>query len=136
GGLGLVRPRAGVPGPLGPRLDATLRGYRGRVPESARRVTWYGRSWELCRERIGRFWSGEAAIVHPPVEIERFRVGEPEEFFLIVSEVVRHKRLPLALEAATRAGKRVVVVGDGPELRALRASYRDGHEFLRSVGAA
>ena len=127
------RALAEVPRPLRPVLDATLRRVRRRDLEIARRVTRYVANSELCRERIERFWSREAAIVHPPVEIERFRVGEPEDFFLIVSEVVRHKRLPLALEAATRAGKRVVVVGDGPDLRELRARYGESHDFLGRV---
>jgi glycosyltransferase involved in cell wall biosynthesis len=51
----------------------------------------------------------------------------------VVSEIVRHKRIPVALDAAKRAGKRVVVVGDGPELGDLRARYAGTHEFLGRV---
>jgi glycosyltransferase involved in cell wall biosynthesis len=125
-----------LPRPLRPLLDATLGRIRRRDLEIARGVTRYVANSRLCQERIRRFWDRDAAVVHPPVEVERFAPGEPEDFFLTVGEVTRHKRLPVALDAASRAGKRVVVVGDGPELARLRARYGGAHEFLGRVSDA
>ena len=118
-----------LPPALRPFLDATLNGLRRRDLRIARRVTHYLANSRLSQERILRFWNREAPIVHPPVEVERFSSAEPEDFFLVVSEVVRHKRIPFALEAVRRANKRVVVVGDGPDLARLRAKYAGIHEF-------
>jgi glycosyltransferase involved in cell wall biosynthesis len=114
---------------LRPFVDATLNGIRQRDIRIARRVTHYVANSRLCQERILRFWKREAPVVHPPVEVERFSRAEPEDFFLIVSEVIRHKRIPFALEAARRAKRKVVVVGDGPDLPRLRAEYAGIHEF-------
>jgi glycosyltransferase involved in cell wall biosynthesis len=122
-----------VPRVLWPALSVTLRAIRRRDVRIARGVTRYVANSRFCQERIRRFWDRDAAIVHPPVEIERFSPGEPEDFFLMVGEVVRHKRLPLALDAAKRAGRRVVVVGDGPDLPRLRDRYGGTHEFLGRV---
>jgi glycosyltransferase involved in cell wall biosynthesis len=118
-----------VPAALRPALGLTLRGIRRRDLRIAARVDRYVANSSFCRERIRRFWNREAAVVHPPVEVERFAPGEPEDFFLFVGEIVRHKRLPLALEAAERAGVRMVVVGDGPERAELSARYAGRHEF-------
>ena len=118
-----------LPRPLRPALDLTLRRIRRRDLEIARQVTRYVANSRLCQERIARFWDREAPIVYPPVEVERFSPGVPEDFLLMVTEVVRHKRLPLALDAARRAGKRVVVVGDGPELPRLRVEYSGVADF-------
>ena len=115
--------------PLRPALDLTLRAIRRRDVRIARRLTRYVANSKLCQERIRRYWDREAKVVHPPVEIERFSPGEPEDFFLVVSELVRHKRIAAALDAAGRARRRVVVVGEGPELDSLRARYGDAHEF-------
>ena len=122
-----------VPRALRPPLAATLRHIRRRDVEIARRVTRYVANSRICQERIRRFWNRDAAVVHPPVDVERFSVGEPEDFFLVVGEVTLHKRMSLALEAAARAGKRVVVVGDGPDLPHLRARYDGTHEFRGRV---
>lgn len=123
------RALAEVPLPARPPLAATLVRIRRRDLEVARTVTRYVANSRICQERIRRFWERDANVVHPPVEVERFAAGEPEDFFLTVGEVTRHKRLHVALEAARRANRRVVVVGDGPELPALRARYEGVHEF-------
>jgi glycosyltransferase involved in cell wall biosynthesis len=47
----------------------------------------------------------------------------------MVSEIVRHKRLEVALEAARRAGVPIRVVGSGPDHAALSRDYPEA-EFL------
>ncbi len=86
----------------------------------------------LTRERIARFYGREAEVVHPPVETHRFAPGQPGEKLLIVSEIVRHKRLQIALEAARRARAPIQVVGSGPDHAALSAAYPEA-EFLGRV---
>lgn len=118
-----------VPRAVRPLLDRTLRRIRERDLEIARTVTQYVAISKLVQERIERLWNRDAPVVHPPVDVERFAPGEAEDFFLVVGEVTRHKRHALALEAAQRAGRRVVVVGEGPELARLRQKYEGVHEF-------
>ena len=125
-----------VPRVLRPALAATLRRIRRRDLAIARQVTRYVANSRICQERIRRFWDRDAEIVHPPVEVDRFEPGEPEDFFLFVGEVTRHKRVELALEAATRAGRRVVIAGDGPDLARLRGLYRGDHDFRGRVSDA
>ena len=55
---------------------------------------------------------------------------------LVVMELVRHKRVELALEAAKRAGRPIKVVGTGPDLERLQALHGDHAEFLGRVGDA
>ena len=87
---------------------------------------------ELSRERIRRYYGREATIIHPPVETERFSVGEPGGSLLLVSEIVRHKRIQVALEAARRARAPIRVVGSGPDHPALQEAYPEV-EFLGRV---
>src|SRR5204863_7225006 len=55
---------------------------------------------------------------------------------LVVAELVPHKRVDVALEAARRAGRPIKVIGEGPELARLRSDYWQTAEFLGRVGAA
>jgi glycosyltransferase involved in cell wall biosynthesis len=117
-----------------PRL---LRGLLGRELErvrrwdlaASRRVDSYVAISQLSRERIKRYYGRDAAVIHPPVETQRFAPGEPGEQLLMVSELVRHKRLEVALEAARRARLPIRVVGSGPDKDALSAAYPEA-EFL------
>jgi glycosyltransferase involved in cell wall biosynthesis len=120
-------------------LRAPLRMVLERVRRwdlaASRSVDVYLAISELSRERIRRYYGREATIVHPPVETERFAPGVPGDSLLVVSEIVRHKRLQVALEAARRARAPIRVAGAGPDLQALREAYPEA-EFLGRVGDA
>jgi glycosyltransferase involved in cell wall biosynthesis len=73
-------------------------------------------------ERIRRAYGREAEVIHPPVDVARFRIEDgPGDFYLVVSALTPYKRIDLAVEAARRLGRRLVVVGTGPEEGRLRA---------------
>ncbi len=91
---------------------------------------------EITRQRIEQFYGRDSTVVHPPVDVDRFAQAEPEDWFLIVGAVMRHKRVDLALEAARLAGVRVKVVGEGPEIARLEAEYASCAEFLGRVDEA
>jgi glycosyltransferase involved in cell wall biosynthesis len=118
-----------VPAALRPLLRLQLARMRRWDLRASRRVDSYVANSQLTRERIRRFYGRDSTIIHPPVETHRFARGEPGESLLIVSEIVRHKRLDVALEAARRASTPVRIVGSGPEHEALSTAYPEA-EFL------
>jgi len=116
--------------PIGRRMLDRIRAWDR---EAARRVDHYIANSAITRDRIREFWDRDATIVHPPVETDRFRIGEPEDFFLVVTELVPHKRVGAALEAARRTGRRLKVVGTGPSRDELQARYGDRADFLGRI---
>jgi len=128
-----ARALAETPRPLRLPLRAQLARMRKWDREASARVDRYVANSQLTRERIRRYYGRDAEIVHPPVETDRFQVGTPQEHLLIVSELVRHKRLDVALEGARRAHARVVVVGSGPERARLEQAFPEA-EFLGRAG--
>jgi len=81
--------------------------------------------------RIERVYGRAADVIYPPVDVARFRVAEHvDDYYLVVSALVPYKRVDLAIEAAGRLGRRLLVVGTGPEERRLRALAGPRVEFL------
>ena len=130
------RALAEAPRALRPALDLVLRGIRRWDRRAAAGVDHYIANSRITQERIGRFYGRDAPIVHPPVDISRFTPGEPEDWFLVVSELVAHKRIDSAIEAARRGGARVKVVGSGPEEARLARRYQGAVELLGRVDDA
>lgn len=122
-----------APRPLSPMLRRTLASIRRSDRDAAARIDHIVANSAITRERIRDFWGRDAEIVHPPVDVQRFGIGTPEDFLLVVGEVVRHKRVELALEAARLARQPIVVVGEGPELPRLREEYGATATFLGRV---
>jgi glycosyltransferase involved in cell wall biosynthesis len=114
---------------LRPALRSQLRRIRRWDLAASRRVDAYFAISQLSRERIKRYYGRDSTIIHPPVETDRFAPGQPGDSLLIVSEIVRHKRLHVALEAARRARAPIRVVGSGPDHTALSEAYPEA-EFL------
>jgi len=129
----LARALSEAPAPLRPMLRGLLAGIRRWDVAASRRVTSYIANSEVTRRRIADHWGREATVIHPPVDVERFGLLEPEDYFVTVSELVRHKRVDVALEAAKRANCRIKVVGTGPDMQRLAEAYAGSAEFLGRV---
>jgi glycosyltransferase involved in cell wall biosynthesis len=76
---------------------------------------------ENIRDRIRAIYGRDSQVIYPPVETASLSLAPGHEGFdLIVSALVPYKRVDLAVEAYNRMGKRLVVIGDGPDLPRLR----------------
>jgi glycosyltransferase involved in cell wall biosynthesis len=114
---------------LRPLLRSQLRRIRRWDLAASQRVDAYIAISQLSRDRIKRYYGREATIIHPPVETHRFTPGQAGDSLLVVSEIVGHKRLRVALEAARRARAPIRIVGSGPAHMTLSHSYPEA-EFL------
>ncbi|MGA8006245.1 MAG: glycosyltransferase family 4 protein [Burkholderiales bacterium] len=74
--------------------------------------------------RIRKAYRREAQVLYPPVDVPAFPLRETkEDFYLTVSRLEPYKRIDLLLEAFRRMPeRRLVVIGDGPEMPRLRAA--------------
>ncbi len=86
-------------------------------------------------DRIARHYGRPAAVVHPPVDTERFQASapDPDDFYLLVGGFVPYKREDLAIEAFRALGTPLIVVGDGPSRKRLQAGAPDNVSFLGRV---
>jgi glycosyltransferase involved in cell wall biosynthesis len=122
--------RAGLLARVGlPALAPALRAWDRRT---SRRAHHYVAISEHVRARIRRCYGREAAVIYPPVDLPRFEPAEGPgaDFYLVVSALVPYKRVDLAVQAATALGRRLLVVGTGPEAARLRAHAGPTVEFL------
>ncbi|MFM7312420.1 MAG: glycosyltransferase [Cyanobium sp.] len=98
---------------------------------SARRPDVLIANSRFTASRIRRYWGRHAHVVHPPVEVERFRWNqERSDIYLSVCRLVPNKRVDVVVEAFNRTGLPLVVIGDGPERRRLEAMAGPRIRFL------
>jgi glycosyltransferase involved in cell wall biosynthesis len=111
--------RAGLVTRLGMRL--ALKPLRRWDVASASRPHHFIANSEHIRRRIWSLYGRASDVIYPPVETDRFRLSTRDEgFFLVAGALVSYKRVDLAVQAFSRTGDRLIVAGDGPELRRLR----------------
>jgi glycosyltransferase involved in cell wall biosynthesis len=82
--------------------------------------------------RIWKAYRRKSTVIHPPVDVEAFTPGgDREGFYVTASRMVPYKRMDLIVEAfATMPGRRLIVIGDGPEAKRIRSRGAPNIEFL------
>ena len=107
---------------LGPLIRWQLHRLRQWDVLSAQRPDALIANSRFTAARIQRYWGRSAAVVHPPVAVERFRWDQPrDDVYLCLCRLVPYKRVDLVVEAFNRTGLPLVVIGDGPERNRLEA---------------
>ena len=89
--------------------------------------------------RIRKFYRRDSQIIYPPVETDHFTPVDDREignYYIVVSRFAPYKRLDLAVEAFTRLGRPLKVVGSGRQNRALKSGAGPNVEFLGHVSSA
>ena len=100
---------------------------------SAARVDDFVANSENVRRRIWKTYRRESCVIHPPVPVETFRNEAPEDYYLIVSELVPYKRIDIAVRLFAKTGRKLRIAGDGPELKRLRGLASSNVEFCGRV---
>jgi glycosyltransferase involved in cell wall biosynthesis len=89
-------------------------------------------SWNV-RRRIWKTYRRKSKVVHPPVAVDSFYHKPSEDYFLMVAEMVAYKRLDYAIRTFARNGRKLKIVGEGPEYAALKKLAAPNIEFCGHV---
>ncbi|WP_426151297.1 glycosyltransferase family 4 protein [Pseudomonas sp. DC3000-4b1] len=111
------------------------KGLKGKL---ARMVLHYMRLWDqrtaaavdefvansrFIGRRIDKAYRRPSTVIYPPVDTSGFSFNsEKQDYYVTASRMVPYKKIPMIVEAfSAMPDKRLVVIGDGPELARVRA---------------
>ncbi|WP_262258030.1 glycosyltransferase, partial [Escherichia coli] len=79
-----------------------------------------------------KVYGRNADVIYPPVDVERFTLNEnKEQYYFTASRFVPYKRIDLIVEAFSHMkDKKLVVIGDGPEMNKIKAKATSNIEIL------
>ncbi|HEX3832049.1 MAG TPA: glycosyltransferase [Solirubrobacteraceae bacterium] len=117
-------------------LRAAFRRWRQWDWIAAQRTNRYVANSQTTQARIHAYFGRDAEVVYPPVETARFTPGAVGDYYLLVSELMPHKEIDVAVEAFNRLRLPLVIVGDGPDERRLRRRAGAAVRFTGRVSDA
>ncbi|MGB5279120.1 MAG: glycosyltransferase family 4 protein [Gammaproteobacteria bacterium] len=123
----------GIKGVLARYILGRLRKWDYRV---AQEVDYFVAISKYIQQRIARVYQRESVVIYPPVDTDFFCPGSvKEEFYLTASRMVPYKMMPLIVSAFTAMpDKKLVVIGDGPEMKKVRDAAGGNVELLGYQG--
>jgi glycosyltransferase involved in cell wall biosynthesis len=112
--------RRGLKGRL---LELLLARLRAWDRTTAARVTHFLAISRTVQQRITECYGRTSTVIYPPVDTDFYTPAAVprEDYYLLMSAFAPYKRLDLAVTACNRLGRRLVVIGQGPEARRLQA---------------
>ena len=98
---------------------------------TANRVDYFIANSTEVQKRIKKHYGRESVVINPPVRCNLFTISEnDEDYFLVLSRLVKYKRFDLAIKACNELGKRLIIIGDGPEKENLQKIAGENITFL------
>lgn len=124
------------PGGIGRVVGAPLFWWLRRSDRAAAaRVDYFLGNSRNVAARIAKYYGRNAEVLYPPVRLRKYSASEAiGDFYLVVSRLTHYKRIDVAVDACTKIGVPLVVVGDGPEALALRHRAGPTIRFRGRVG--
>lgn len=128
------REREQIGGVVNAMLQPMLARLRRWDYDAAKNVDHFIAISRTVQERIQRIYGRDSVVIHPPVDTSYF-TPDPAmpvgDYYLIVSRLIPYKRIDLAVQAFRQlTDQKLVVVGEGRDLEALRASAGPNVTFL------
>jgi glycosyltransferase involved in cell wall biosynthesis len=75
---------------------------------------------QTVAKRIALVYGRAAEVIHPPVDVDRFRLSsEQGDYYLVLSRLVSYKRIDLAVQACTLLNRNLIVIGEGTHRKQL-----------------
>ncbi len=103
---------------------------------SAARVDQFVANSNFVARRIEKYYRRPSEVIHPPINVSEFAPDPSwplEDFYLVAGELVRYKRFDIVVDAFTRLGKPLVVMGDGEDLEFLKKRAGPNVRFVGRV---
>ena len=97
---------------------------------------------KIVQDRIRKYYKRDSVVIYPPVEILNPKSQilnksqnsnlktQNSEYYLIVSQLRKYKRIDIAVEAFNKLGLELIIIGEGPEKRELKRKAEKNIKFL------
>lgn len=101
---------------------------------SSKRVDYFIANSTAVSERIKRCYNRESTVINPPVRCNLFNISDTDgDYYFVLSRLVGYKRFDLAVQACKELGKKLIVIGDGPEKEKIE-KIADGDKNIIFLG--
>jgi glycosyltransferase involved in cell wall biosynthesis len=115
-------------------IHLALKPLKAWEKRAAKQPDYYIANSHIVAERLQSTFGIASTIIPPPIDTSRFAISPVvEDFYLVLARLVPYKRIDLAIEACMSTGRKLVIIGDGPDRARLEAMADANITFLGRV---
>ncbi|OGJ52228.1 hypothetical protein A2335_00720 [Candidatus Peregrinibacteria bacterium RIFOXYB2_FULL_32_7] len=116
-------------------INAGIRYFSSQIRQwdllASKRADLYITNSRNVQKRIKKYYQRDSKIIYPPVCLNRFKIQKNHQnYFLIVSTLTPYKNIELAIKLFNKIGRKLIIIGDGPQKNYLQKISAPNIEFL------
>lgn len=106
--------------------------------KTAQRPDYIVANSSFTKDQVKKYYGRDAAVIHPPVDVERFKLPttnyqlQPRRGFVTAGRQTPYKRMDLAVAACTKLSLPLTVIGNGPDHNRLRKMAGPSINFIQA----
>ena len=98
----------------------------------ASRVDRFIANSKTTQKRIDKFYGRKSQIIYPPADLS-FADEEKSDYYVTLGMLTPYKKIDIAIEAFNVSGKKLKIIGDGPDRKRLEELAENNIEFAGFV---
>ncbi len=115
-------------------LMAFLKKLKNEDMEAVKNIDLIITNCRNIQKRIKDIYGRKSEILHPPIEVDNFSIERnQEDFYLIVSRLLPHKKIDIAISAFNKLKKKLIIIGTGPAYKSLKRISSSNIKFCGSL---
>jgi len=98
---------------------------------NSKNVDFFIANSRFVAERIKRIYGRNSKVIYPPVNVDQFKPEtKKEDYYLFAGRLINaYKKVDIVIKAFNTLGKKLIVVGDGDDMRKLKSIAGDNIKF-------
>src|SRR5271170_5439377 len=98
---------------------------------AAQRVDYFIANSNYVARRIRKYYGRNSTVIYPPVNVRKgFLSDNHDDYYLSVGRLVKNKRIDLLIHCCNQLKRRLIIVGEGRDEKALKAIAGPTIEFM------
>lgn len=105
---------------------------------SSKRVDLWISGSENCQSRVKKIYGADSKVLYPFVDTEQYNTRKSfnGDYYLIISRLNKYKKVDIAAQAFKKNGRKLKIVGIGPQFYTIRKEAGENIEILGKVSDA
>lgn len=105
---------------------------------SSKRVDLWISGSENCQSRVKKIYGADSKVLYPFVDTEQYNTNKSfnGDYYLIISRLNKYKKVDIAAQAFKKNGRKLKIVGIGPQFDTIRKEAGENIEILGKVSDA
>jgi len=88
---------------------------------------------KTVQQRIKKYYHQDSLVIYPPIDVNKFSYKKPDNYFLLVSRLVKYKQVDLAIKAFNNLNLPLIIVGTGRQEASLKKLAQANINFVGQV---